>query len=206
MVNAQSGYHQLIRLSWLLSPNWFFLLFFFKHFDECKQVNSNVCSQGCINHDGGYSCYCQDGYDLIKQTYCQAIGSDPLILFADRYSVLEYDPLLRKKRTISPNQNFAVALDYDIKEMQVYWSDSANDKVYRTNINVSGVPEVVISETDTYGICIDWIFRNIYWADRSTTTIKVASLEDPSKHTILISDTMSSPEDLTLDPRIGYVL
>ncbi|XP_033121425.1 very low-density lipoprotein receptor-like [Anneissia japonica] len=174
-------------------------------FDECKQVNPNVCSQGCNNHDGGYSCYCQDGYDLINQTYCQAIGPDPLILLADRYLVREYDPLLIKHRTISPNLNYAVALDYDIKEMQVYWSDRNEDTIYRTNINGSGLPEVVISGYETYGMCIDWIFRNIYWADRSTKTIHVASLEDLSKRSILIPDITHTPEGLTLDPKIGYM-
>ncbi|XP_033121753.1 very low-density lipoprotein receptor-like [Anneissia japonica] len=177
-----------------------------QYFDECKQVIPKVCSQGCMDNEGGYICYCQEGYNLINHTYCRSIGPDPVVLFADRSYVSEYHPITKKHRIIANNQRNAVALDYDIKKMKVYWSDVYLNQIYRTNINGSGVPEVVITGAHTPdGICVDWVFRNMYWTDTGTNVIEVASLEDPSKRTTLISDNLDEPRAITIDPRIGYM-
>ncbi|XP_033101504.1 very low-density lipoprotein receptor-like, partial [Anneissia japonica] len=175
--------------------------------DVCKQTSPKLCSQGCISHhDGGYDCYCQEGYTLINHTYCRAIGPDPLIIFADRFTVRGYDPLKNEYRTIAYGQTNAVAVDYDFKEMQVYWSDVVLEEIYRTNINGTSSPEVVITGANIPdGLCIDWVYRNMYWTDTGTNRIEVASLEDPSKRTILISDNLEEPRAITIDPRIGYM-
>ncbi|XP_033100297.1 low-density lipoprotein receptor-like isoform X2 [Anneissia japonica] len=174
--------------------------------DECKKVIPKVCSQGCVNHEGGYKCYCQEGYILEHKSYCRAIGPDPLVIFANRVDLREYDPRKREYRTIVDHQRSAVALDYDIKKKQVYWTDVTKEQIFRTDINGTGEPEAVITVANTPdGICIDWVFNNMYWTDAGTNTIEVASLEDPSKRAILISEDLDEPRAITVDPRIGYM-
>ncbi|XP_033120821.1 very low-density lipoprotein receptor-like [Anneissia japonica] len=174
--------------------------------DECKKVIPKVCSQGCVNHEGGYKCYCQEGYILEHKSYCRAIGPDPLVIFANRVDLREYDPRKREYRMIVDHQRSAVALDYDIKKKQVYWTDVTQEQIFRTDINGTGEPEAVITVANTPdGICIDWVFNNMYWTDAGTNTIEVASLEDPSKRAILISEDLDEPRAITVDPRIGYM-
>ncbi|XP_033097889.1 low-density lipoprotein receptor-related protein 4-like [Anneissia japonica] len=153
------------------------------------------CSNGC-----GRSC--MEALGLIEQ----GIDTDPLIIFADRYTVREYDPIKKEYRTIADNQKNAVALDYDFKEMQIYWSDVSLDQIYRTNIDGTGVPEVLITGASIPdGISIDWVYRNIYWTDTGTNAIEVANLKDTSKRTILISDNLDEPRAITIEPRLGYM-
>ncbi|XP_071953012.1 very low-density lipoprotein receptor-like isoform X2 [Antedon mediterranea] len=174
--------------------------------DECKQFNPKVCSQECTNLNGGYKCFCKPGYFLEHDSYCRAIGPDPLVIFANRVDLREYDPRKKEYRMIVDHQRSAVALDYDIKNEQVYWTDVNLEQIFRTNINGSGEPEPVITVANTPdGICIDWVYRNMYWTDAGTNTIEVASLEDPSKRAILISENLDEPRAITIDPRVGYM-
>lgn len=51
------------------------------------------------------------------------------------------------------------------------------------------------------GLAIDWVGRNIYWVDSGFDTIEVASLEPPHHRTVLLSQNISQPRGLALDPR-----
>ena len=34
--------------------------------DECEDVNTAPCSQGCVNSEGSFTCSCFDGYTLAE--------------------------------------------------------------------------------------------------------------------------------------------
>lgn len=54
--------------------------------------------------------------------------------------------------------------------------------------------------TVTESIAVDWIGRNLYWTDYSLETIEVSRL-DGSHRTVLISENVTNPRGLVLDPR-----
>ncbi|XP_033097888.1 low-density lipoprotein receptor-related protein 4-like [Anneissia japonica] len=155
--------------------------------DMCTSDYSCTGSLKCCSNGCGHVCM----EALIEQD----------IIFASTPTTIA------NKRYINDNaKNNAVALDYDFKEMQIYWSDVSLDQIYRTNIDGTGVPEVLITEASIPdGISIDWVYRNIYWTDTGTNAIEVASLENPSKRTILISDNLDEPRAITIEPRLGYM-
>ena len=39
--------------------------------DECADSSTNECSQHCLNHDGGFSCACDDGYNVDDNGVCR---------------------------------------------------------------------------------------------------------------------------------------
>jgi len=54
------------------------------------------------------------------------------------------------------------------------------------------------------GIALDWTTRNIYWTDYSLGRIQVASASGQLRAP-LITENISKPLSIVLDPREGYV-
>lgn len=55
--------------------------------------------------------------------------------------------------------------------------------------------------TVTESIAVDWIGRNLYWTDFILETLEVSRL-DGSHRTVLISENVTNPRGLVLDPRM----
>ena len=51
------------------------------------------------------------------------------------------------------------------------------------------------------GIAIDWLARNIYWTDEQAKTISVARLDNTTIRTVLVSENLSHPRAIVVDPR-----
>ena len=72
----------------------------------------------------------------------------------------------------------------------------------RANYNGSNV-EIFLNEIDGLkfpeGIAVDWLSRNVYWADSGKRTIEVASL-DQKGHTVLFDDFLRNPRGVAVDP------
>lgn len=58
--------------------------------------------------------------------------------------------------------------------------------------------------TVTESIAVDWVGRNLYWTDYILETVEVAKL-DGSHRAVLISENVTNPRGLVLDPRNGLV-
>lgn len=54
--------------------------------------------------------------------------------------------------------------------------------------------------TVTESLAVDWVGRNLYWTDYVLETIEVSKL-DGSHRTVLISENVTNPRGLVLDPR-----
>ncbi|MBN3273161.1 LRP2 protein, partial [Polyodon spathula] len=54
--------------------------------------------------------------------------------------------------------------------------------------------------TLTESIAVDWVGRNLYWVDSVLETIEVSTL-DGRHRTVLLSENITSPRGLVLDPR-----
>ena len=56
--------------------------------------------------------------------------------------------------------------------------------------------------TVTESLAVDWVGRNLYWTDYVLETIEVSKL-DGTHRTVLISQNVTNPRGLVLDPRDG---
>lgn len=59
--------------------------------------------------------------------------------------------------------------------------------------------------TVTESLAVDWVGRNLYWTDYVLETIEVSRL-DGTHRTVLVSENVTNPRGLVLDPRSRSVM
>uniref|UniRef100_A0A3P9PJ83 Low-density lipoprotein receptor-like n=1 Tax=Poecilia reticulata TaxID=8081 RepID=A0A3P9PJ83_POERE len=165
--------------------------------DECEVPDT--CSQICINLPGSYKCDCNDGYqiDPVSKTCKAESGSH--ILTVDRS---EYTRLI-------PELKNAMALDLDMPNKKIFWSDLSQKKIFSSNIDMasnSANHNVVIENgiEAPEGLVVDWIHGNIYWTDSTLKTISVATTEGNKRKT-LIDERLGRPRAITIDPENNFM-
>ena len=96
-----------------------------------------------------------------------------------------------------------VALDLDITENRIYWTDTYLNTISRVFINGSS-PEVIGSEDVyvSYGLAVDPLGRNIYWTDTDSNKIEVCRMDGTMRKTLIHHD-LNNPRDIILDLRKG---
>ncbi|CAH1788845.1 unnamed protein product [Owenia fusiformis] len=100
-----------------------------------------------------------------------------------------------------------LALDYDINEQFIYYSDVEKGRIGRARVNGSDRNDGFISKgiNNVEGIAIDWLGKNIYWTDDGYKSISVAPLSDPTKRKTLISFNLEHPRAIVVDPKAGLM-
>lgn len=99
----------------------------------------------------------------------------------------------------------ASALDFDVNDNRIYWTDIAEKAISRAFMNGSNL-EVVVEFGLEYpeGVAVDWIAHNIYWADMGSHRVEVARLDGSSRRVLIWKD-LKNPRIIALDPSEGYM-
>ncbi|XP_017285989.1 low-density lipoprotein receptor isoform X2 [Kryptolebias marmoratus] len=176
----------------------------------CEDINEcedpDICSQSCINLPGNYKCDCNEGYkiDPVSKTCKAESGGVPTLFFTNKHEVRrikvdhsEYVKLISQLKN-------AVALDIDMPNKKIFWSDLSLKKIFSSSIDEAGDASqhsVVIGSgiEAPEGIAVDWIHGNIYWTDSILKTISVATT-DGSKRRTLVKENLGKPRAITVDP------
>lgn len=83
------------------------------------------------------------------------------------------------------------------------FSSVAVQTISRAFMNGSGVEAVIEFGLDyPEGMAVDWMGRNIYWADTGTNRIEVARLDGQYRQVLVCKD-LDNPRSLALDPAKG---
>ncbi|KAI5101925.1 low-density lipoprotein receptor-related protein 4 isoform X1 [Silurus meridionalis] len=174
------------------------------HVDECAE--EGYCSQGCTNTEGGFHCWCVQGYELRPdKRSCKALGPEPVLLFANRIDIRQVLPHRSEYTLLLNNLENAIALDFHHNRELVFWSDVTLDRIMKANLNGSNVEEVVSTGLESPGgLAIDWIHDKLYWTDSGTSRIEVANL-DGSHRKVLIWESMEKPRAIALHPIEGKI-
>ncbi|XP_038047205.1 low-density lipoprotein receptor-related protein 2-like isoform X2 [Patiria miniata] len=172
--------------------------------DECTQAGS--CSQECSNRRGAYLCLCTDGYLLEPDgRTCKVTDpSTPYLIVTSRNGVMRYSiPTTDMTNIHRSNYERITGSDFDSITGNIYFSNSNDNNLFKTDINGSNL-ETVYSNGIEYmeAIAVDWVGRNIYWSDTAINIIEVASL-DRDHRAVLFSQNISRPRGLCLDPSEG---
>ncbi|XP_051940109.1 low-density lipoprotein receptor [Hippocampus zosterae] len=172
--------------------------------DECAEPD--ICSQICINEPGSYKCDCKDGYEIDPVSKkCKAVsGTTPTLYFTNRHDVRKVTVDRSEYMRVVSGLKNAVALDMDMPNKVIFWSDLSLKKIYSSAIDAaanSSQPTVVIGDgiEAPNGLAVDWIHGNIYWTDSSLRHISVATT-DGHKRKTLIADNLQKPRAITVDP------
>lgn len=98
------------------------------------------------------------------------------------------------------------AHDFHVASQSIYFSDRLRLTIERQKIDGSNRQVLLEQGLDScQGLAIDWMSRNIYWADEGRGAISVARIEDGmlSKRRLLIS--VPHPRSIVVDPKRGLM-
>uniref|UniRef100_A0A8C3C9S1 Low-density lipoprotein receptor-related protein 2 n=1 Tax=Cairina moschata TaxID=8855 RepID=A0A8C3C9S1_CAIMO len=173
----------------------------------CGDINEcdppGFCSQHCYNERGSFRCYCDEGYILETNGKTCKVFGNLLLLVASRNQII-VDNITSQSHSIysliRDGRNI-VAIDFDSVTDRIFWSDTTQDKIWSAYKN--GTDRKIVFDsgvTVTESIAVDWVGRNLYWTDFVLETIEVSKM-DGSHRTVLISENITNPRGLVLDPR-----
>uniref|UniRef100_T1IUN6 EGF-like domain-containing protein n=1 Tax=Strigamia maritima TaxID=126957 RepID=T1IUN6_STRMM len=182
--------------------------------DECAQTRHNFCPQNCHNTIGSFNCSCANGY--IQSEYkCLATGFAEVLIYANGPALLALHQGMFRY-FIASDANIT-AMDVDTKEGMIYWVNSNNylkrsfvPNATRTS-PPSGLEQVLARvRSRVTSISVDWIARNLYWAeiidskDQKQGLLSVSSLDGRYKMPLIF---MSSELVLAVavNPEIRWV-
>ncbi|KAK2724586.1 hypothetical protein QYM36_001171, partial [Artemia franciscana] len=177
--------------------------------DECRDWGT--CSQLCSNTVGGFECACQEGYSLEDGKSCYAANNESFrIIFAHQSNIFEINANGSTKETLVSNASTASGIDYHYRLKQIYFSDVESKKIYslpldatregrqsRTDINA-------LSNWVPISVAVDWVGDKLYVVDALAQKIDVFEL-DGRWHAIVISNNLTDPTDIALDPTVGLM-
>ncbi|UYV70469.1 hypothetical protein LAZ67_7003146 [Cordylochernes scorpioides] len=171
--------------------------------NECEEAG--ICSQMCFNSKGSYKCSCHDGYKLSKNVHtCKALNwTSAFLVISNRRSILVANLNTTSLERVPVRVENVVATASDMATGTLYWSDMMLKKILKLRKGATEPDVVVSSGLDLVeGLGVDWVAQNIYWVDSRLKTIAVSTIE--GRHQIvLLSDNISQPRGLVLDPREG---
>uniref|UniRef100_A0A8D1CWI3 Low-density lipoprotein receptor-related protein 2 n=1 Tax=Sus scrofa TaxID=9823 RepID=A0A8D1CWI3_PIG len=173
--------------------------------DECRIPG--FCSQHCYNMRGSFRCWCDIEYSLeADQRTCKATASESLLLVVANQNQLIADNITKSMdhmRALIQDGSHIVAVDFDSVRGRIFWSDKTLGKIFSAFQNGTDRKPVFNSGSImTESIAVDWVGRNLYWADFALETIEVSKL-DGTLRTVLLSENVTSPRGIVLDPRVN---
>lgn len=178
-------------------------------FKKCEDINEcdieSSCSQKCSNYAGGFSCACDDGYELVQRKYCKATKRDfAKIYISNRNSIVITDLSgLNVKVLRNRDMRNIVSLDFFNKTGRLYWFDSQTKTIVSSFENGSDTTILISSGIQLVeSIAVDWVAQNLYWTDSSLEQIQVSNL-DGLKRKILFDQNLTNPRAIVLDPRLS---
>lgn len=178
----------------------------------CKSVvgcniNPLVCDPNadCTAIQGTFGCQCRHGF-LGDGHTCQPVPiyEGNTIISSQGMALMKLSLDTRQKGIPIFVKSFmtAAGLDVDCFKGKLYWSDTTGSSIMRANYNGSNA-QVFLTAKDGLqfpeGIAVDWLSRNIYWADSGKRTIEAANLESGGK-VILIDEQLKNPRGVAVDP------
>uniref|UniRef100_A0A8C7N4X8 LDL receptor related protein 6 n=1 Tax=Oncorhynchus kisutch TaxID=8019 RepID=A0A8C7N4X8_ONCKI len=171
----------------------------------CAEANGG-CSHLCLYKPVGVQCACPIGLELIADL-STCIVPEAFLLFSRHTDI-------RRISLETNNNNVAIpltgvkeasALDFDITDNRIYWTDITLKTISRAFMNGSALEHVVEFGLDyPEGMAVDWLGKNLYWADTGTNRIEVAKLDGQHRQVLVWKD-LDSPRALALDPAEGFM-
>lgn len=158
---------------------------------------------------------CVDGYEshyLPDRIPCPFKKVPEFLLFAQRERIARYnfDTKQIEELPIEGIKN-VVAMEFDMHENCVYWSDVIQDTISRQCLDNGTTKEVLVSTelSSVEGMALDWISHTLYFVDGIRAKIELIRTDinygGRMRKTILDKKVLKQPRGIALDPVHGYM-
>jgi DNA-binding beta-propeller fold protein YncE len=100
-----------------------------------------------------------------------------------------------------------VGVSVDPVHEKLYWVDSTRDAVRRSNLDGSGLEDLVIipGDSNLEDIALDLVNGKMYWTDRTAERIQMANLNGSDVVTLFADGFVSAPRGIEIDPIGGKI-
>lgn len=165
--------------------------------------NPTMCDLNarCMSTNTGLVCVCNQGFYGNGSICLERQQIDSGFLLISQGVVIVRVPLNGKNVRPISVASMAIGLDKDCVEGRVYWGDISAKKIVSAKYDGTEVRSYITEELESpEGVAIDAISRRVYWTDSVKDTIEVASLDDPTLRTVLVSRNLVNPRGIAVDP------
>ncbi|XP_044537993.1 low-density lipoprotein receptor-related protein 5 [Gracilinanus agilis] len=173
--------------------------------NPCAEKNGG-CSHLCFFTPHATKCGCPIGLELLNDLQT-CIIPEAFLVFTSRAAIHRISLETNNNDVAIPLTGVkeASALDFDVSNNHIYWTDVSLKTISRAYMNGSSVEHVIQFGLDyPEGMAVDWMGRNLYWADTGTNRIEVARLDGQYRQVLVWKD-LDNPRSLALDPTKGYL-
>ncbi|XP_019340746.1 low-density lipoprotein receptor-related protein 5 isoform X3 [Alligator mississippiensis] len=168
--------------------------------------NNGGCSHLCFFTPQETRCACPLGLELLSDMKT-CIIPEAFLVFTSRAAIHRISLETNNNDVAIPLTGVkeASALDFDVSDNRIYWTDISLKTISRAFMNGSSVEHVIEFGLDyPEGMAVDWMGKNLYWADTGTNRIEVARLDGQYRQVLVWKD-LDNPRSLALDPTKGYM-
>uniref|UniRef100_A0A8C9P8W0 Low-density lipoprotein receptor-related protein 5 n=1 Tax=Spermophilus dauricus TaxID=99837 RepID=A0A8C9P8W0_SPEDA len=184
-----------------------------KAVNVAKVIGTNPCAEGnggcshlCFFTPHATKCGCPIGLELLSDMRT-CIVPEAFLVFTSRAAIHRISLETNNNDVAIPLAGVkeASALDFDVSNNHIYWTDVSLKTISRAFMNGSSVEHVIEFGLDyPEGMAVDWMGKNLYWADTGTNRIEVARLDGQFRQVLVWRD-LDNPRSLALDPTKGYI-
>ncbi|XP_033011997.1 low-density lipoprotein receptor-related protein 5 isoform X1 [Lacerta agilis] len=168
--------------------------------------NNGGCSHLCFFTPQECRCACPIGLELLSDMKT-CIIPEAFLVFTSRAAIHRISLETNNNDVAIPLTGVkeASALDFDVSDNRIYWTDISLKTISRAFMNGSAIEHVIEFGLDyPEGMAVDWMGKNLYWADTGTNRIEVARLDGLYRQVLVWKD-LDNPRSLALDPSKGYM-
>ena len=137
--------------------------------------------------------------------FCLALGAScrsPCLLVSTGTDIIALDYNSTTVYSVISNLTRADNIDIHFSLGYIFWSDSKELNIKRTNINGTNITVIHKSPGNVGGLAVEWISLQLYWTDEDYNRISVSDLEGNNIR-VLVSSSLDEPRGIVVDPNHG---
>ncbi|KAK7076324.1 Sortilin-related receptor [Halocaridina rubra] len=147
-------------------------------------------------------------------TSCPVLEEQEFLLVSTRQEIMRYDlvnPQAGLEPLPIPGLKMVIALDFDMENNSIYWSDVDEKKIKRLIFDGHHVVETLVDTNlqSVEGLALDWISKNLYFVDGERKTLEVIRTDiahyGRMRRTLLDSKVLDNPRGLAVHPVQGFL-